>query len=127
VVDVLDERVERAHSLGEAALDDPPLVRGQDARNQVERERPVSGWPSVGTGRVEGDALLDEDRVAALARGPEPLAPEALQRARERRRGGARSSRALEELVEEALRRRVLDLGGGFYTRSEPALRLAGR
>jgi hypothetical protein len=83
--------------------------------------------PSVGTGSVEGDALLDEDRVAALARGPEPLAPEALQRAREPRRGGARSSRALEELVEEALRRRVLDLGGGFDTRSEPALRLAGR
>ena len=72
-------------------------------------------------------ALLDEDRVAALARGPEPLAAQAPERSGERGRGRAWGSRALEELVEEAMRGRVLELSGRFDTRSELELRLSGR
>ena len=69
VVDVVDEQVERAHALGEPALDHAPLVAGEDARHEVEREGTVAGG-AVGAGRVERDALLDEDRVAADARPP---------------------------------------------------------
>jgi hypothetical protein len=102
VVDVLDEAVERAHALGEAALDDPPLGRRQDARDEVERERAVAALRAVGPRRVEGDALLDEDRVAPLAGGLEPLAAQPAEGRRQR--GGLRAwpRIALEELVEEA-------------------------
>jgi hypothetical protein len=68
VVDVVDEEVERAHPLGEAALDRAPLGGRQEARDEVEREGPVAGGPAVRPGRVEGDALLDEDGVALRSR-----------------------------------------------------------
>jgi hypothetical protein len=39
----------RGIALGEAALDDAPLVGGQDARHEVERERPVAALGAVGS------------------------------------------------------------------------------
>ena len=113
VVDVLDEGVQRAHALGEAALDDAPLVGGQDARDEVERERPVAALRAVGGGGVEGDALLDEDGVAPLAGRLKPLAAQPGERAGKRGRLRARGRRALEELVEEAGRGGVVELCGG--------------
>ena len=93
VVDVLDEAVERAHALRQPALDDRPLVGRQDARHEVERERPVAAGAAVGPGGVEGDALLDEDGVAPLARGPEPLAAQAAEHGGQCRGGSARHAR----------------------------------
>jgi hypothetical protein len=113
VVDVLDEGVQRAHALGEPALDDAPLVGGQDARDQVERERPVAALRTVGGGGVEGDALLEEDGVAPLARGLKPIAAEPGERGGQRGRLRAWGRRALEELVEEAGRGGVVELCGG--------------
>ena len=48
VVDVVDERVQRADPLRQAALDHGPLRGGQDARDQIERERRgrAAGRPS---------------------------------------------------------------------------------
>ena len=83
VVDVLDERVQRPYALDEAVLDHAPLVRGQDTWHEIEREWPVARR-AVGARGVEGDALLDEDRVAPLARGAEPHAPEPPERLGER-------------------------------------------
>ncbi len=110
VVDVLHEAVQCPHPLGEPALDRAPLLRRQDARDEVEREGTVLGRP-VRAGGVEGDALLDEDRVAALARGAKPLAPEPAQRGGEGRGGRARRPGRVEELVEEAGRGAVVELG----------------
>ena len=112
MVDVLDEGVQRAHALGEAALDDAPLVGREDARDEVERERPVAALRAVGGGGVEGDALLDEDGVAPLAGRLKPLAAQPGERARERGCLRAGGGRALEELVEEARRGRVVELCG---------------
>jgi len=113
VVDVLDEGVQRPHALGEAALDDAPLVGGQDARDQVEREGPVAALGAVRSGGVEGDALLDEDCVAPLAGRLKPLAAKPGERAGQRGRLRARGRRALEELVEEAGGGRIVELCGG--------------
>jgi hypothetical protein len=113
VIDVLDERVQRAHALGQAALDDAPLVGGQDARDEVERERAVPALGAVGGGGVEGDALLDEDGVAPLARRLKPLAAQPGERGGKRGRLRARGRRALEELVEEAGGGGVVELCGG--------------
>jgi hypothetical protein len=91
-----------------------PLVRRQDARHEVEREGPVAALRPVRAGGVEGDALLDEDRVAPLAGGLKSLAAEAGERGRERRRLRAWEPLALEELVEIALSGRVLEPGRRF-------------
>jgi hypothetical protein len=79
VVDVVDEGIERADPLSQTALDHGPLIRGQDAGHQVERERAVTAGAIVGVD-LEGDALLHEDGVAALARGGQRLRPQPLQR-----------------------------------------------
>jgi hypothetical protein len=103
VIDVVDEQVERAHALREPTLDHAPLVAAQDARDQVEREGPVAGR-AVGAARVEGDALLDEDRVAPDAGGLQAVAPEPAKRRGERLRRAARTAGRLEQLVVEARR-----------------------
>jgi F420-dependent oxidoreductase-like protein len=68
VVDVVDERVERADALGEAALAVARFAGGDDARDEVERKRPVARRAvGVRSGGVERDALLNDDRVAPPA------------------------------------------------------------
>ena len=104
VVDVVDELVERADALREAALDRRPLGRGDDARHEVERERPVAhGSLGVRTGGVEGDPLLHEDRVAPAPGGGQRLGPERLQRVDQRLRVRARRAALVEHLVVEAV------------------------
>ena len=119
VVDVVDERVERADALRQPALDRDPLVGRDDPRHEVQRERAVLG--AVLAGQLEGDALLHEDRVAPAAGGGQVLGPHVLKGGDElrgvRRRGAARSG---EDLVEEALAGAVLHRGrdglGGHRT-----------
>ena len=82
VVDVVDEVVQRADALREAALDRAPFLAAEHARHEVQREGPFVRGAAVAPLGLEGDALLHEDRVAAPARldealGPEPLAARA--------------------------------------------------
>ena len=92
VVDVVDERVQRADPLGEAALDLRPLVAGDHPRDEVERERPVAHRSvDVRTAGVERDALLHEDRVAPPAGVGELLAAELGERVGQRLRVCARA------------------------------------
>ena len=62
-VDVADEGVERLDPLAQPGLDQLPFGRGDDAGDEVERERAVSG-AAVGAGDLEGDAALGERAVA---------------------------------------------------------------
>ena len=108
VVDVVDEGVERADALREAALDRDPLLGRDDPRHQVERERTVLG--AVLAGQLEGDALLHEDRVAPAPRGGKVRGPHLLEGRDELgRMSGGGAVRAGEDLVEEALAGVVLD------------------
>jgi hypothetical protein len=106
VVDVVDEAVQRADALGEAALDVLPLGGGQDARDEVQREGAVADR-TVLTGRVEGDALLQEDRVAAVTRGGQQLGPQTRDLGGERDGVRPRDAPGAEDLVEVARRRLV--------------------
>ena len=61
-VHVVEERFERAHALGDAALDEQPLARRDHARDEVERERPLL------LARVrERDAAIAEHAIARRA------------------------------------------------------------
>jgi len=116
VVDVVDERVERADPLREAALDAAPLLAWDDARHEVERERPVAhrvgGTQFVRPAGVERDALLHEDRVAHAAGVRERVRAEVRERGGERLRMLARLSRRGEDLVVAAVHGARL-YGGG--------------
>ena len=74
VIDVVDERIERPDPLGQATLDRGPLGRGEHPRDEIERPGSVAALAVAGR-HLERDALLHEDRVAAPARGVEPLGP----------------------------------------------------
>src|SRR4051794_6435047 len=63
VVDVVDELVERTDALGQPALDRAPLGAGDHTGDEVERKWPIADRAVVGC-HLEGDSLLDEDRVA---------------------------------------------------------------
>ena len=66
VIDVVQEQVERAHALLEAALDLAPLVGGDDARHQVERHDLLDAFGALIDG--EGDpARLEREIGGALA------------------------------------------------------------
>ena len=106
VVDVVDEAVQRTDALGEPALDVRPLHRRQDARHEVQRKGPLERR-TILAGRVEGDPLLDEDRVTATAGHGEQLGPELPQGGGERGRVRTRRPVGLEELVEESVHRLV--------------------
>ncbi len=47
VIDVVDEGVERAHALLDALGQPAPLRAGYDARNDIEGDEPLSGFPSL--------------------------------------------------------------------------------
>ncbi len=66
VVDVVQEHVERAHALDQAALEAGPFLRGQHARDDVERDQ------AFGIARVfrvdrEGDAEAAEQKFGLFA------------------------------------------------------------
>jgi hypothetical protein len=104
VVDVVDEVVERTDALREASLDRRPLGGGDDARDEVERERAVADRPlGIRTAGVEGDPLLHEDRVTPAAGRGQRLGPERSERVHQRSRVRARHAAHVEHLVEEAV------------------------
>jgi hypothetical protein len=45
VIDVVQERVERAHALAQAAIQHLPFVRWNDARHDIERNQPLGPIP----------------------------------------------------------------------------------
>ena len=66
MVDVLAEQVQRGHALDEPALDRLPLVGGDDARDEVEREDPLDAGVVAVDG--EGDALVAKNALATRIR-----------------------------------------------------------
>ena len=76
--------------------------RRQDPRDEVERERALERR-AVLPGRVERDALLQEDRVAPAAGGDELVGAERLERLGQRDAVRMRRAVGGEELVEEAV------------------------
>ena len=65
VVDVVDEHVQRAHALLQPLVQPPPLGRGDDARDQVERDQALG---AVGVARHrEGDADAAEVQIRLQA------------------------------------------------------------
>ena len=69
VVNVVQEKVQRADALGQAALQEVPFVRRDDARDQVERENLLRALAVAVDG--ERDALREERLI-----GEHPFAPE---------------------------------------------------
>ena len=64
MVDVVDEEVQGVDALLEAAFDLVPLVGGNDARNEVEREDALgAGGVAVD---VEGDAHLQQQPLGGV-------------------------------------------------------------
>ena len=59
VIDVVDEHVDRAQSLRQALLDEPPLLGGDDSRHYVERPRAIDAT-TVG---VDGERDTHADNV----------------------------------------------------------------
>ena len=90
-VDVGDERVERAHALGEARLDARPLGGREHARHGVDDEHLVT------VGGMEHDALV---RAVALDLDGQLLEVAALERAHRATRAGADGAVVVDRLVE---------------------------
>ena len=69
VVHVVDEAVERRHALHQPLLHALPLVRGDDARDQVERNQPLGAGAVLVLGAVDGkgDAHAAEDHFRLCA------------------------------------------------------------
>ena len=109
VVGVVDEGVQRADPLGQAALDGAPVRGRDDPGTEVHGEWAVAR--AVLAGQLERDALAQEDRVAPAPGLDQPVRPEALQRGDEL--GRVRLDRAVvgEHLVEEAVARSVRRVG----------------
>ncbi len=110
VVDVVDEVVERADALREAALDVAPFLPAEHARHEVERERAFRGSPPAAAAGLERDALLHEDRVAAAAGLDQPLGAQPPELLDERARRRPRRAVVLEQLIEER-RLRAISVG----------------
>ena len=70
VVDVVDERIERAHALLEAALEPRPLVDRQDARHDVEGDQPLGAFVLAVHGERDADAMEQRVGLGALVRQP---------------------------------------------------------
>src|ERR1019366_637325 len=106
VVDVVDEVVERADALGQAALDVAPFLAAEHAWHEVERKWPFVRRAAAAAG-LEGDALLHEDRVAPTARLDQPGRTKSPELLHERPGGWARRAVELEQPVEEGRLRAV--------------------
>ena len=93
-VHVAEERLEGAHALDDSGLDVVPLVLGDQARHEVQREDPLL------TGRRERDPLLQEAAGAYRAALVEISGGQQLQRLVQRLRVGAGSAVDVDHLVE---------------------------
>ena len=100
-VEVAEKEIERADALREAALDLRPLVGGDDAGNQVEREDAVG--PGVIAVDREADPLVEKERVRDANAVDELRVGHRHETLVEQAVVGARGSGALEHLIEERL------------------------
>ena len=67
MVDVVDEHIQRLDALLEARVDQPPLVRRDEAGDEVEGEDALRAVLGIRIDR-EGDALVEEGAVGEIAR-----------------------------------------------------------
>ena len=78
VIDVVQEGVERAHALREPAFEQVPFVRGNDARDDVERDQPLGALLLAVDRERDADAVERPFGLLALLRdaiGRRPLEP----------------------------------------------------
>ena len=61
VIDVVEEGIQRPDALLDAALEQPPFRRGDDARDEIERDQPLERILAAIDG--EGDAEPPEERL----------------------------------------------------------------
>jgi hypothetical protein len=97
VVQVIDEVVQRGEPLGEPGGNAVPFLRGDDARNDVERPRAID-VAALAVHR-EGDAHLDDGALGGFLPRFELLRVETGQVARQRRCGLARFARRADEFI----------------------------
>ena len=103
VVDVVDEVVQRADPLGEAALDALPFLAVEHTRDEIQRERAVVGGAVPAAG-LERDPLLHEDRIPSSPGLDQARRAELGERLDERYGGRSGPAVVLEQLVQERRR-----------------------
>src|SRR4029079_15762510 len=68
VIDVAEEKVERAYTLRESRFEHGPFVRGNDARHEVEWNQTLGAGLSAIHGERDADAMKDPLGLAAFLR-----------------------------------------------------------
>ena len=68
MVDVVDEGIERAHTLLESRLQRPPLILGDDARDDVEGNQPLGVTAFAVDGESDADAVENRIGLGAFGR-----------------------------------------------------------
>ena len=100
VIDVVDEQVERADALLQAALDAAPFRGRDDPRHDIERKDPL-GAGAVAVD-VEGDAHVQERALGGLLPAEELAVGQRFDELAERARRRPRLAVGVEHLIEEA-------------------------
>ena len=101
VVQVIDEQVERLHALLETGAHPFPLAARDDARNQVQRPRPVNGTVSLGIHR-EGDSHFLDGQLQGRLPGGDVLVRHRFQVGGQLDRAIANSAARTTQLVVHA-------------------------
>jgi len=102
VIDVVDEQVQRVNALLQAALDRAPLGRGDNPRNEVEREDALRAF--VRAVDVERDAHGEQRTFGRSLATLDLTGRQRVEDLRQRLRTRTWSARAGEHLVEESFR-----------------------
>ena len=101
VVDVVAEGIEGGHPLFQAALDDPPVLRFDDPRQEVEREDALGR--ALRSVDVERDPEIQQRRLGGLLPAQQLALGEVLDPLDEELRSPPGTTPRLENLVVEAL------------------------
>ena len=117
VVDVMNEQVQRADPLLEAALDHVPFGGGHDPRDEIEGKDPL-GAGAVAV-HVEGDPHVQERALGRLLPAQELAVGHRLEQLDERPGRGSRLGARLEHLVKESIRLVVRESHGDHPILSE--------
>ena len=99
-VDVVEEHGERAQPLLQALLDFPPLLRGDEPRQQADGEDLLR--PAVVVVDGEGHALVEQRPLGERLAAPELQGRAAVERVDRAAESGAGLSLAVEQLVPDA-------------------------
>ena len=100
MIDVVNDEVERADALLQAALDEAPFRRRDDPWHQIERKDPLGSSPIAVD--VEGNAHVEERALRGLLPPEELAVGQSFDELAERARRRARLAVGVEHFIEEA-------------------------